>query len=391
MPQKKKQADKVDKRYRAKVVIPGLDKPVWVSAKTKRELEDEKRRIKEEYVNGPRREDMPFVDLIREWWDVVKKPRIKTQGTLRIWSTILRIYVLPFFPAKKLSHAVTRKDLQACLNQADGMNANHAIVIKSILTNTCKYGIAEGIIHADPSVLLTKPTARQIKEKRPFTVAEEERILAEAEKLGGMHQALVYILYFTGVRIGEALGLRWEDVLWQKGLIHIQRDLDDHASPRQIGALKTRASNRYIPIPEPLMVWLKANRGLPKNYVVTNAPDFCSNDASKRLMSRLFYECGYYDLRDPKKSSANYWMNTHPWFSPHYFRHHYVTSCVQAELRPEYIMSIVGHASYGTTIGVYTHIQHQMLEDDFRPTKLSSILREKTKVAKRLPEQILKV
>ena len=390
MPQRKKQADKVDKRYRAKVVIPGLDKPVWVSAKTKRELEDEKRRIKEEYVNGPRREDMPFVDLIREWWDVVKKPGIRSSGTLHEWETVMRRYVYPAFPPKKLSRSVTRKDLQACLSSVEGKSTNYIVIVKSCLQNVCRYGVAEDILLKDPSVLLARPKTKPTESKRSFTQVEEEKILAAAEEIGGVEQALVYVLYYLGVRIGEAQGLRWEDVLWKQNLIHVQRDVDSQTSPESIGALKTKAANRYIPIPGCFMDWLRAHRGLPGNFIIGDSPTFLTSITCRTLLNRVMYRCGYYRLTASGKKhpkNLNHRHDITALFSAHYFRHHYVTSCIQADFRPEYTMSIVGHASYGTTIGVYTHVQCQMLEDNYRTTLLSSVLSSEIKVAKRLPKQ----
>ena len=109
----------------------------------------------------------------------------------------------------------------------------------------------------------------------------------------------------------------------------------------------------------------------------------------QELVSRLYHvliAAGLAKYDGDKSSVSGVFRNTRTDSTPHRFRHHFVTSCVQAGFRPEYIMSIVGHASYETTIGVYTHIQHQMLEDDFKPTMLSKALEEKTKVAKRLPE-----
>ena len=51
-------------------------------------------------------------------------------------------------------------------------------------------------------------------------------------------------------------------------------------------------------------------------------------------------------------------------------------------------MQMVGHASYNTTLKVYTHVQNQMIEDDYKPTLLAEEFEKE--VAKRLPGQGLK-
>ena len=380
MPQKKKQADKVDKRYRAKVVIPGLDKPVWVSAKTKRELEDEKRRVKEEYVNGPRREDMPFVEVAREWWDCIKKPSIRTPSTMRGWTGVITKYVFSYFPPQKLTRAVTRRDLQACLNRTEGCAACTVQRVHSILTQVCRYAVSEGLMAIDQSLMLVSPMEKPRDYKRSFFRFEEEKILSACEVIGGSAKTLIYLLYYLGVRVGEAEALQWRDILWKKQLVHVHQDVDAAVNPPVLGSLKTKKADRYIPIPSPLLEHLQAIRSLPDNFIITGLPQFCNPQQANGLVRTILVECGFVDYTDDYKSSS--FRGVKPWFSAHYFRHHYITSRVQAGDRPEYIMSIVGHASYKVTIEVYTHIQHQMLEDDFKPTHLAEIFKSCQKVAR---------
>lgn len=388
MPQKKKQADKVDKRYRAKVVIPGLDKPVWVSAKTKRQLEDEKRRVKEEYINGPKREDIPFVDLITEWWERIKKPTIRTPGTLKEWRGAMNHYVLNFFSPKKLTRAVTRSDIQSCLDQTSGHAAATVVRVRSILTSVCRYAVSERLMQIDQSLMLVTPRAKTREYKRSFSRFEEEKILKTASEIGDASKTLIYLLYYLGIRIGEAEGLRWGDILWKKQLVHIQRDVDSSVSPPVLGALKTRTANRYVPIPLPLMEYLQSIRGLPDNYIITGSSSFIAPQKAVSLLRSVMLACGFFDYTDQYRNTphpgnrVDLIRGIRPWFSAHYFRHHYITSRVQAGDRPEYIMSIVGHASYTTTIQTYTHIQHLMLEDDFKETHLAEVFKSCQKVAK---------
>ena len=368
MPQKKKQSEKVDKRYRAKIVIPGVEKPVWLSAKTKKELEALKARTKEEYIYGKRREDIPFVELVREWWTTIKRPSIRTPSTEMGWRYTLNAYVFPYFSEKKLCRAVTRADLQACLDQTKGRAFTYGAIVKSCLKNVCRYAVSEHILRYDPSTLLVAPTPKTKETKRPLFRAEEERILACARLFGGLPEAVVMILYYTGVRAGEAKGLRWEDVLWSKRLIHVQRKVDVMTFPPSISGTKTKAGNRYIPIPPKLYAYLQSVRGLPNQYILGGGNRFVPRERFADALNRVLKVSGCTGI------------------TAHYFRHHYITSCVQACIRLEYLTAIVGHASYMTTYDVYTHTQQQMLEDDFKPTLLSSELAEISKVAERLPD-----
>ena len=384
MPQKKKQADKVDKRYRAKVVIPGLDKPVWVSAKTKRELEDEKRRVKEEYVNGPRREDMPFVNLVKEWYETLKVPSFKALSTKAQWDHAVYDLVCGYFSPLKLVAAVSHRDLQDCLSSMKGRNATQIGLVSSVLKHSCQYAVIQGLMRIDQSVLLVKPAPKELKVKSAFTRAEEKALLSAADQAPPEYRLLVYLLYYTGMRVGEAQALQWQDILWKNELIHIQRNADVSFLPAQIKPYtKTAAGMRYIPIPRPLLSVLVQQRGLPNHFVLSNAVTPLSRHQQTMRLLQVLCAAGLATHSDRKTTNplSSYETNT----TAHRFRHHYITSRVEAGTRIEYLMQMVGHASYNTTLKVYTHVQNQMIEDDYKPTLLAEEFEKE--VAKRLPGQ----
>ena len=61
---------------------------------------------------------------------------------------------------------------------------------------------------------------------------------------GGLFLA---ILYYLGVRRGEALGLKWGDFDFAADQVHILRDIDFTGSTSSEGSLKTAAADRFIP------------------------------------------------------------------------------------------------------------------------------------------------
>lgn len=109
--------------------------------------------------------------------------------------------------------------------------------------------MAERLVPADPTVALAAPKHSTAKQKRALTPDEREKMVSVMRT--HQHGAYLAVLYYTGVRPGEARGLQWGDIDWQKGVIHIVRDIDyaDHASA---GALKTEASKRDVPLVEDL-------------------------------------------------------------------------------------------------------------------------------------------
>lgn len=66
------------------------------------------------------------------------------------------------------------------------------------------------------------------------------------------------MLYYLGVRRGEALGLQWGDIDFEEAQVHIQSDIHYQAASFAMeGELKTDAGDRFIPINPELLVLLQ--------------------------------------------------------------------------------------------------------------------------------------
>lgn len=385
MAEKKKMSQKVDKRYKTKITIPGAEKPVWITAKTKKELEEKKTRVREELITGIRSTDRPFAQVVIEWFQTDKAPTIRTPSTMRNWRTALNAHVIPAIDIRKMCRAVRYKDIMDVINSVSDLNDSTQILVKSALVNACRYAVREGYMLRDPSVGLPLVRAKPHKKKDAFTDAQTDRLLqaAAAEPFG----LIIYLLYYTGIRKGEALGLQWGDIDWRLHMIHIQRDIDaaisGKASP---GELKTFCSNRWVPIPAALEEILRPLAGDDSAYIINkDGQPLTANNyeyAWRCMMIRAGFaevKPSYYDKKRKADAAGKYIRPPQPMtdytihITAHWFRHNYITACVLAGIAPEVTMRIVGHASYATTIDVYTHINRQQTQK--AAVTLSGVLR----------------
>lgn len=338
MPQKQK-----DGRYRAKLTLSPGQKPLWISARTIRELEEKKQGIRERYVYGRPPRDITFHALIIEWFNQIKRPRIQRASTLRGYQNAINLHLLPFFSSYQRLRAVSRSDLQQCLDRLDGQCASTAALVLSVMRNAMAYAMAERLITSNPAASLILPHARRTEPKRAFTPEEVKKLLdAAASSSDGM---LLYILYYLGCRRGEMLGLCWGDFDWDQRMVHIQRSVAfgcaRDASPFQ--PPKSAAGDRWVPVPDALYALLRPMSGPAQQLLFSqgeNQPlgESVFRSRWKRLMQQ-----------------ANLSVSV----TPHWFRHHYITSCVLAEVPAEVTMRLVGHTDYRTTVNIYTHIQQE--------------------------------
>lgn len=370
-----KKETKPKKRLRGKVKIPGVDKPIWVSAFTRSELEEKKRIVRETYIDGVKPRDMTFHQVVIEWFETIKKPRIKKDGTINNYRGVINKHILPYFPEEKLCRAIRRADLQTCIDRLKGMNANTITLAMSIIKRSMAYAQSEGVIQRNPAEALIRPLAGDSTEKDSFTDEQVERLFKAANN--HPDGILIYILYYFGLRIGEALGLKWGDFDWERNMVHIERQVDMEAkSKSELRSLKTKKSERYIGIPSQVRDYLYERRGLPNVFVVHQQNgEHHTKGTQRHAWIEMMIDAGFAHLK-PKyieDRDAAISLNLTPPnpridsdyevdFTPHWFRHNYTTILFEGEVDPVTAMRLLGHANFKTTANVYTHVKEKILQ-----------------------------
>lgn len=255
-------------KYRGRVQV-GVDpngKPInkYVCASTLRELEKKKEEMRKYYIDGePIRDDMPFYQCAEEWYDLKKEPFIAESSQVYYRSAFTK-HILPAFGLRHL-RAIRANELQAFINIMMGTSKSKITLMIGILRNVFGSAFAEGIIPRDPTIGLVRPKARRKDERRALAPFETKNVLLMIDR--HEHGLLLAILYYLGLRCGEALGLKWGDFDRADNLVHIQRDIDYMTATPKEGELKTQATDRYVPIPPALRKMLLTKRNLLDGHI----------------------------------------------------------------------------------------------------------------------------
>ncbi len=334
-----------------------------VSGETPEELDAAKQACKEHYIYGREiPEDVLFYEYAENWYKLRKEPFISSASRSSYKSMFVR-HLLPVFGLRHLT-AIDSNQLQKFLNGFAGQSNSMITLCVGIMKSIFASAYAEGIIPRDPTVALVRPKALTKSERRPLTADETKRILHTARN--HPDGLLLAVLYYTGVRRGEALGLKWGDFDFTEDQMHIQRDIDFSGPTAQEGALKTPAADRYIPIPPELKVLLIKKKRTAGEYVFSTENGKPLSQATfKRLWCRLMLaaDCVEWRNKKPGTSRENDILKCiKPIITPHYFRHNYVTLLYEAGVDPLIAMKIAGHSDYQTTASIYTHIRDEMLK-----------------------------
>ena len=151
------------------------------------------------------------------------------------------------------------------------------------------------------------------------------------------------LLMYTGMRRGEALGLRWEDIDLENNLIHIQRNVTHPQMNTPIVTTpKTKAGRRSIPIDDNLMEILKPLG--TEGYILSgeNPMTLCSH---RNMMKRI-----------------NKAIDLHG-ATAHILRHSFLTYAVGETTDYKTVQGISGHADIGTLLNRYAHPQDNKIKE----------------------------
>ena len=360
----KKQADG---RYRQKITV-GRDvdgNPLYkyASGRTKKELTQNAEELRQIYVNGAvsDRLDMVYGVYLVKWYETYKRDKLSVSSRLN-YATAINKHIMPVFGDRQM-RAIRSAEIQAFLNSKAGMCKTALGDMYSILYNTFTRATAEGIIDRNPALGVTRPAAEREK-RRALTDAETNAVLSVAQT--HPDRLLLMLLYYTGMRRGEVLGLQWRDVDFDAGIIHVCRDMD--FAINDLGELKTPSSRRSIPLPPALIGALEAERGIGATPVIQSPQNHSHWPQATfvrhwKALAIALYEADTSIEAAPLGTRIGNDGKPVPIMgsilTAHYFRHNYASILYNAGVDVLAAQKILGHADVKTTLSIYSHLGAQ--------------------------------
>lgn len=186
----------------------------------------------------------------------------------------------------------------------------------------------------------------------------------------------------TGCRIGEAIGIRWDDVDMEKRIISINHSLtyysradDSFKCEFRVSEPKTEAGMREIPMMEPVYEVLKSewerqqdegfceeNVDGMTNFIFTNRFGMPHNPAAvNRAIKRIVDAHNSEEEVKAKKQKREPIMI--PRFSCHIFRHTFASRFCEKETIVKVIQGVMGHADVTTTMNIYTEVNTEVTRE----------------------------
>ena len=222
--------------------------------------------------------------------------------------------------------------------QPKGLSAKTVRNINQVISSAMDFAKDQKLISSNPTDGCALPKLEH-KEMKTLPVEQLTSFLREAKESGVFE--LYYIELATGLRRGELLGLRWEDIDLTQGSLRVQRQVARINGEIIEAPLKTKNAYRTLPLSADAVGVLQEQRKKSGSspYVFpspTGGP--ISPDSVLHMLHRVLKRAGLAQVRF------------------HDLRHTFATLALQNGVDIKTVSGMLGHYSAGFTLDTYTHV-----------------------------------
>lgn len=281
------------------------------------------------------------------------------EDTAKLYEQITRTHIKPAFGAVKLQ-ALQTITIQRLYNKLlhNGLSAKTISNIHGVLSGSLSQAVALGYIRTNPASLCSLPRVTQA-EMKPLDMPDASAFLQALS--GHRFKQLYSVAMLTGIRQGELLGLLWKNVNFERGTIHIDRQLK---RPRRKGEVyrfgppKNDKERTITPAPS-VMEMLREQRHMQNQQRVKAGPVWHSGQFSGLVFTdEVGDPLKYHTVLDNYKAVLVRAGLEERRF--HDLRHTFAVLSLISGVDPKSVQMTLGHSSVSFTLDRYAHFTETM-------------------------------
>lgn len=284
---------------------------------------------------------------IDDWMNTYKAVSVRQSTYDRLLTSIKALggYAIAQMPISE----ITSIDIQKYVNELAHSGYGLSTIKKQmrIVTAPLKQASALHLIPANPAVGICLPVrsnvCKAVESAEPYS-PEEQAALKTVLSTNKRHgYATIALMLETGLRVGEALALRWRDINIVRKRLYVRATVVRLANKKRSfvqETAKSEASNRTVPLtPCAVSLLQSLAEGAENEYV------FVNDDGE-----RLSYEALRYQTQCACKEAGI------PYRGQHVFRHTFATNCYYKGVDIKILSKLLGHADTNITYNIYVNL-----------------------------------
>lgn len=356
------------------------------------ELREKEEKINRDLADGIRAESNNItLNEMFELWRTVKVG-------LKEHTMSNYIYMYDHFVRESIGtlkiQSIRRSDVRHFYNGLIGTEKNKVALntlenIHNVLHQVFQLAVDDDYLRKNPTERILVEVKKAHNYERPkrhaLTIPEQIAFLGYIRKTNKYKHWLPLFTFFlgTGCRVGEVIGLRWQDVDMENDIIDINHTLTYYPDKTgkcgyHISTPKTSAGRRKIPmLPEVKQALLDEKEYQKEaelscsceidghtNFIFLNRDGKNHNQQSiNRAIKRVLRDYNLWEYEQAEKEGRKAALL--PNFSCHNLRHTFATRCNEREMNVKIIQTVMGHSNISTTLDIYAEATRDKLIESF--------------------------
>ncbi|MBD9183117.1 MAG: site-specific integrase [Roseburia intestinalis] len=306
--------------------------------------------------------DMTVLELVQRYISQKRGVKHNTQAN---YNFVINVIKKEDFGAKRID-TIKLSDAKTWLIklQDDGRGYSSIHSIRGVVRPAFQMAVDDDLINKNPfefqlaTVVVNDSVTREAitrKQQREFL-----RFIKEDKHFCKYYDG-IYILFHTGLRVSEFVGLTINDIEFDKERIKVDHQLQRTRNMKyEILTPKTEKGERYVPMQKDVADCFRTiiqNRKHPKiEPMIDGYSGFLFLDKNDMPIVALHWEKYFQHIREKYNSIYKVQM---PCITPHVCRHTFCSNMAKSGMNPKTLQYIMGHSDIGVTLNTYTHLQFE--------------------------------
>lgn len=273
-----------------------------------------------------------------------------------------------------------------------GISINTIRLVNAVLNQIFNMEIRDELIRSNPTkgVIGEMRKEHDAGKRRALSMEQQRAFLnyvrsnPEYASIGNLFE----VLFGTGCRISELIGLRWEDIDYKTGVISINHAISYYPNKKgitepHISSLKTQYAYRDIPMMkrvreafqneyaiQEMIGFNKESVGKTKGFVFRNRDgNILRGDSINRRIKKIYSDYNKEELVNAAKENRKPIMI--PNFTCHHIRHTFCTRLCENDINIKAIQTIMGHSNIKVTMDIYAEVGLKKIQDEMEKLELN--------------------